>query len=212
MCQWHVGLTPEDAANLPVPMVNLSDPVEAFAALPRRLFLDSSTLQNLLNYGEFIWENVEPPLNDRAHRAPGLLDELKALRAIFQVNERASFDMVLSDNSLQEVLDKGDSSYMRWALDVLSFWHDRIEEYRGQAFAGHGGELASRLDSPRFGYLSGKDRILLRDALLLECDAFLTMDNKLAKNAEHVRRIVGLQLLRPSAFWALLQPWAALYY
>jgi hypothetical protein len=136
-------------------MDNLSDPVEAFAALPRRLFLDSSTLQNLLNYGEFVWENVEPPPNDRAHRTPGFLDELKALRAIFQVNERASFDMVLSDNSLKEVLDKRDSSYLRWAMDVLSFWHDRIEEYRGQAIMGHGEELANRLDWPSFGYLEG---------------------------------------------------------
>jgi hypothetical protein len=63
-----------------------SDALDRFAALPRRLFLDSSTLQTLLDYGEFIWENVEPPPNDRAHTMPGFLDDLDALRAIFQVN------------------------------------------------------------------------------------------------------------------------------
>jgi hypothetical protein len=143
---------------------------------------------------------------------PRLLEELEALRTIFQVNERASFDIVLSENSLQEDLDKGDAAYTRWALDVLSFWNDRIEEYRGQAFTGGGAELATRLDEPRFGYLSRKDKTLLRDALALEYDAFLTMDNKLAKNAEHVRQVVSLQILRPSDFWTLLRPWAALYY
>lgn len=95
---------------------------------------------------------------------PDLLRELNALRAIFQVNERANFDMVLSENSLQEVLDKGDGSYTCWALDVLRFWRDRIEEYQGQTFVGYGDGFATRLDEPRFGYLSRKDKKLLRDA------------------------------------------------
>jgi hypothetical protein len=51
----------------------------------------------------------------------------------------------------------------------------RIEEYAGGAFDGSGLEAAMR-DEECFGYLSAKDKVLLRDALALECDAFLTIE------------------------------------
>jgi hypothetical protein len=57
----------------------------------------------------------------------------------------------------------------------------------------------------------GKDKRLVRDALALECDAFLPMEKKLAKNATHIGTQLGLKILRPPDYWALLRPWAALY-
>jgi hypothetical protein len=188
------------------------DPLKDFDLLPKRLFLDSSTLQTVLGYGEFIFENVKPPPGDRAHRVPGVAEDVDALRHIFQVSQRASFEVVLSENSLQEVLDAHDASYTSWALDVLNYWLVRIEEYQGKAFSGSGAVLADRLDERRFGYLSAKDKLLLQDALALECDAFLTMEKKLAKNAPHLEEAVGLRVLRPPEYWALLAPWAALWW
>ena len=32
--------------------------------------------------------------------------------------------------------------------------------------------LTQKMETPTFGYLSTKDALLIRDALLLECDAF----------------------------------------
>jgi hypothetical protein len=37
------------------------------------------------------------------------------------------------------------------------------------------------------------------------------MEKKLAKNAANLRAAVGIEVLRPPDYWALLQPWAALY-
>ena len=187
-----------------------SDALDRFAARPRRLFLDSSTLQTLLDYGEFIWEKVEPPPGDRTHRMPGFLDDLDALRAIFQVNRRAGFNIVLSPNSLAEVIDKQDASYTRWAYDVVDHWLARIGEYEGHAFQGSGEEIARRLDAAG-GYLSTKDMLLLKDAIALECEVFLTMERKLPKQDAKIAALVPLQVLRPPEYWALLRPWAALY-
>lgn len=191
--------------------LNVHGPLEQFKALPRRLFLDSSTLQTLLDYGETVFEGEAPPPGSRAYVIPGRLQDLEALRLIFAINERAMFDFVLSDRSLDEVADKRDSAYAQWALAVLDHWHIRISEYKGCAFDGSGEFLATRLDEPRFGYLSVKDKRLLRDAIAFECDAFLTMETRLSKMGSHIEAHLGIKVLRPTELWGCLEPWAALY-
>jgi hypothetical protein len=165
----------------------------------------------MLDYGGAVFEGDQPPVGDGCYSMPGFVDDLDALRSIFLVNERAMFDFVLSEGSLDEVEAKGDPSLMRWAVDVFDHWLIRIEEYHGSAFEGSGEALAKKLDGPQFGYLSEKDKRLIRDTLALECDAFLTMEKRLVKNAEHIERELGIKVLRPPEYWGLLRPWAALY-
>jgi len=196
-------------------MEDIEDPKEsissAFESLPRRIFLDSSTLQTLQDYGEFIWDNVEIPSHDKLHKIPNGIANIEALRAIFFVNQRANFDFALSPNSLSEVIDKGDRRYLQWAYDVLDHWEACLESYEGSPFLGEGRHLSEKLHSPMFGYLSKKDRTLIQDALILECEAFLTMEQRLPKNETHIRKELGIQILRPLDYWELLKPWAQLY-
>jgi hypothetical protein len=187
------------------------DVLSRWSALPRRLFLDSSTLQTLLDYGGSIFEGEDVRQHDRAHAVAGFLDDLAALRAIFTVNERAQFEFVLSERSLHEVTAKRDARYLRWALDVLDTWLITVMEYGGEAVRGDGELRAQALDEPRFGYLSRDDKALLRDAVALECDAFLTMEKRLARNAEPLRHGVGIQVLRPPDYWTMLRPWAQMF-
>lgn len=184
---------------------------DRFDRLPRRIFIDTSTLQTLQDYGEFIWENVPPAATDRIYRVPDGFQEIDALRAIFFVNQRAMFEFVLSKHSVVEVVDRAHPGFLQWAFDVLDHWEACLSGYKMDGFSGTGRLLAPKLDGLAFGYLSAKDRLLLRDAVELECDAFLTMERKLPKNAPHFQREVGLQILRPSQYWELLRPWAALY-
>ena len=183
-----------------------------FESLPKRIFVDSSTLQTLQVYGEFVYENVEPAEDDRIHSIPQGYEELDALRAIFFVGKRAPFELALSRHSFEEVAEKRDQDYLRWAEEVLAYWEACLANYEaGDAFSGAGLSLASLLDGRSFGYLSAKDRALLKDALTLECDAFLTLDRKLAKNSGHLYRTTGLRVLLPSHLWAILEPWARLF-
>lgn len=185
--------------------------LEAFDALPRRIFLDSSTLQTLHTYGGFIFENEEPPQGDRTYHIPEHFAEIDALRFIFFVNERAGFEFALSGNSLREVAGSRDPRYLQWAYDVLDHWEACLEGYDESAFTGEGHVRAALLDSNTFGYLSTKDRLLLHDAIVLECDTFLTMERRLPKNAVHIQQKLAIRVLRPSQYWGLLQPWATLY-
>lgn len=181
----------------------------AFEELPRRLYLDSSTLQTLDRYGEFVWENVEPPDDDRCWQTPQLLEDLQALRLIFRINERAMFDIVVTRAALEEVAAKKDGAYLRWVRDVAAHWQDSLDEQGDGAFDGSGRELI--LAEPRFGYLSRKDKRLLQDAIAVECSAFVTMEKRLPKTARHFEAATGLKLLRPPELATMLGPWAALY-
>jgi hypothetical protein len=186
----------------------------SFEELPRRLFLDSSMLQRLESYGEFIYDGGSIDEKDRIWSIPGGVDDIEAVRCIMFVGQRACFELVVSDNSFREVEDSGRVSYLMWAYEILGYWQDLLRNYADHGvapFSGRGEELVRKLASSKFGYFSDKDRLLIRDAVMLECYAFLTMDNKLARNAVHIEKELGLKVLSPSGYWKLLHPWAALY-
>ena len=99
----------------------IDNTLKRFQSLPDRLFLDTSVLQTLQDYGGFIWENELPADGDPIWRIPTGFENLDALRAVMLINERASFQLALSANSLLEVRDRGDPGYLRWAYDPVVF-------------------------------------------------------------------------------------------
>jgi hypothetical protein len=181
--------------------------VSAFEDIPRRIFLDSSVLQALRTYGGFLYEGDSLSPRDRICRDPFGPGKLDALRAIMQVAQRALFEFALSENSLREVAAARDGRYLQWAYDVLDHWLACVE---GSGLPA--GVDTAILDSPAYGYLSAGDRALLKDALRFGCDSFLTMENRLPRNADHLDRTVGLRVLSPLHMWELLRPWAGLFY
>jgi len=179
-----------------------------FEDIPRRIFLDSSTLQTLLYYGGFLYENEPLAVSDPIHRDPKGIAKLDALRLIMQIAERAPFEFALSGSSFAEIHAKDDSRYIQWAYDVLDHWLACLEE-SGEP---HGNPAAlTDINSSSYNYLGEGDRALIRDAITLECDAFLTMENKLPKNAVHIERTLGVRVLSPIELWDCLQHWAAIF-
>ena len=188
--------------------------IQTFDELPWRLFLDSSTLQALHSYGEFIYDGGCINPNDKIWRTPHGPENIQALEAIMFVGQRASFELVLSANSLDEVDERHDASYSQWAIEVMNYWETLLAGYREQGalpFEGLGISLAAKLESTSFGYLSKKDRALLSDAVVLECDAFITLDLKLCRNANHLESQLSMRILEPRSYWRMLKPWARLF-
>jgi hypothetical protein len=187
------------------PAVATDDPVSAWLSLPRRIYLDTSTLQKVFDYGGVIFEGEPFEPVGRAARVKGLSDELDALRMIFLVNERAMFGFVVTEASLREVEGRDEPRYTQWVYDVLDTWliQSASEEppMPGTTF-----------EDRRFGMISVKDRRLLQDALDWRCDAFLTMERRLPTAAAFIEHETGLRVMRPTTYWGLLDPWANLYY
>jgi len=176
--------------------------------LPRRLFLDSCTAQTLRDYGEHIFDGVPIPQTDKIYRVTNGIVNVEALRDIFLITERAQFEWIVSAASIKEACDKGDAGHTQWLWDIAH--HSEVcLEADGSTVESE--ELAARLDEPKFGYLSHKDRVLLQHAVALRCEAFLTVEQRLPRNAAHIERHLGIRVLTPMAHWQLLRPWAALW-
>jgi hypothetical protein len=180
----------------------------SLSQIPGRVFLDSSTLQTLQDYGEFIYDGGEITQDDKIWSIPGGFQNVEALQQIMLVGGRGSLQLALSHNSLQEVLDRGRYDYLQWALEMLEYWESCLTAYEngGSAFSGYGVALAAKLTENRFGYLGVKDARLIRDAVLLECNVFLTMERKLPKNAAHLGRELGIKVVQPVGYWPFYRP------
>jgi hypothetical protein len=66
--------------------VSGDDPLQAWQTLPRRVYLDTSTLQTMYDFGEVVFEAEPFVPTGRAARVEGLAGELVALHDIFMVN------------------------------------------------------------------------------------------------------------------------------
>jgi hypothetical protein len=180
----------------------------SFECLPRRIFLDSCTAQMLRDYDSYIVEGEPVAQTDRIHRIPDGIANLEALRAIFLINERALFEWIVSAASMKEARDKCDPGHMQWLWDIADHAEVCLE---GDGPTGESAALAARLNETKFGYLSKKDRLLLQQSLLLRCEAFLTVERRLPRNAAHLERELGIFILTPITHWERLRPWAALW-
>jgi len=180
-----------------------------FDLLPRRIFLDSSTLQSLQNYGEFIYDNVEIPEEDKIWSIPNGIENIESLRNIVFINKQGAFEFAISENSMIEVKAKKDYYYLIWACDVLDYWMTCLEN--SKMFSDKSQKLAIKMEGNSFGYLGKGDFNLIKDAVLLDCGAFLTMEKRLPKNSLHIYRELNLQILTPQTFWQMLLPWEGLF-
>lgn len=182
------------------------DPVVvAWQRLPRRIYLDTSTLQAIFDYGDVIFENEPYAPSTRAAKVASHEEDVDALRAILDVNERAGFEFVITDESMAEVDGRNDPRFTQWVWDVRDSWEISVLE------GALTDEVAPVCRLAGYSNISSKDRSLLEAALRCDCDAFLTMERRLASQAGFIQKLTGLRVLRPPQFWAALAPFAALF-
>jgi hypothetical protein len=200
----------------------MDDSVNRFSELPGRLLLDTCIMNLLQDKGEYLWEGVLPENVSEEE----LDSDLRALRNILIVNDRASFQLVISPLTIAEVANVQDFTErerkIRWVLDVLDTWLITVDDILDRE--GQGGKVRTRfklthnlqlLESQLMAIKDFQrdpfDRLLLLQYQMANCDAFLTVDiNTIWKHREELSNL-GVHVIRPSEFWQLIQPWARLW-
>jgi hypothetical protein len=183
-------------------------PKHPFEDLPQRIFLDSCTAQTLRDYDGYIYEGEPIPAGNRIHRVRDGMANVEALRDIFLVNERAQFEWIVSRASLEEAHAKRDPGHMQWLWDIADHSEVCLDDDGPTA---ESEALATQLDGNEIGYFSVKDRRLIQQAIILRCEAFLTVERKLPENAGAIQKALGIRILTPITYWNMLRPWAALW-
>lgn len=192
-----------------------------FEELPGRILLDTCILNRLYDEGGYLFDGDRPAAGEVIADA-----DLQALRAIFAVNQRAAFELLVSPLSIAEVANiqdyPGRERRVRWLLDVLDHWLIMLDERGARVVDGgtvrHRFKLtpelqafeASLMDLPDFRR-DPFDRLLLVQYRMGNCDAFLTTDRLTIWRHRTELRALGVQVLTPTDYWQLLSPWASLW-
>jgi hypothetical protein len=195
----------------------------SFLSIPGRLLLDTCVLNTIQDEGAYIFEGEIPKGMTEAE----IPEDLKALRYIFQVNERAAFQFLVSPLTFAELANAKDIMWnwrrIKWAFDVLDVWLIVLEETGDRVVEGgtvrHRFKLTEELQELESRLMSNPDlrrdpfdRLLLIQYKMGNCDAFLTVDrNTIWRHKEWLLN-EGIKVLTPSDFWAELKPYAAIWY
>lgn len=174
-----------------------------FEDLPCRVFLDTNVLNVLVKWGGAIFDGETLP--EKADAT--LLEDIEALRLIFFVGQRASWELVASPKTLDELGKTPDDSLRNSLLDYGVCFLNSENDYQFAFEFGH------RLKDSHFvaALPDAADRQLIGHAVALGCDAFVTCDRRSILRKRDSMRSIPLRILAPAEWWAHIKPWARLW-
>lgn len=181
--------------------------------IPGRAFLDTSTLNFILEHGEYIFDGVNPP----SSLGKRMIQDIDALYNVFFTGKRASWQLAISPFSYKEVISTADRAkryYLEnWFMEVWHYWLGILE---------HANDLPSFIEAEhtRIKLLSSgildvlpdiEDRILICDAIVYNCDCFCTRDWKTILKYRSQLASLPIRILTPIEWWKLIEPFAGLW-
>lgn len=181
--------------------------------VPRRVFLDTSSLNFILEYGEQIFDGIASPENSSGR----IIEDIDAFYNIFLTGQRANWQLAISPFTYREVIKTQDAKkryYLeRWLMNVWDYWLNIIKTNNNLPSFMEAEDIKIKLLSS--GVLDVlpdvEDRVLLSDAIVYRCDYFCTRDwQTILKYRGHLETL-PVKIITPSEWWCLIRPFAALW-
>jgi hypothetical protein len=178
-----------------------------FRSIPRRVFLDTNVINVLVKHSARIFDGEPiPPDADTT-----LAVDIEALMHVFHVGQRANWDLLGSQKTIDELLRTKDgalrSDLVEYALGLVNQDIDSDERRYAIDF-GH-----KLVDTPFVAALpDAADRELIGHAIGFCCDAFCTCDRATIVRKRGDLRLIPLRILTPAEWWAHIKPWAGLWW
>lgn len=155
-----------------------------FETLPARIFLDTNIVNLIVKWHEHIFEHVPVPpgIDER------IAHDIEALMHVFYTGQRASWQLVASAKTIEEVLRTPDEGIREALLDYAIEVADQTS-----AASQHGRDLGRRLnDSSLLAAMPDpSDRELVGNAIGMNCDVFCTRDHKTIISKRHLLGLRG---------------------
>jgi len=184
-----------------------------FEEIPGRAFLDTSSLNFILEHGECIFDAVTPleTLNRR------IIEDIDAFYNIFFTGKRASWQLAISPFTYKEIISTQDATksyYLEnWFMEVWDYWLRIVEENNDlPSFIEAEHTKIKLLSSGILDILPDiEDRMLICDAVVYRCDCFCTRDwQTLLKHRHHLTSL-PIKIITPTEWWNLIKPFAGLW-
>lgn len=180
-----------------------------FDRIPIRIFLDTSVINCLVKWPQCIFEMEYPPddLDSTLHL------DIESLMHVFQVGQRANWDITTSPKALEELSQTKDSDLCSRLIEYgvgLAEYASANESNEDLRYAD---DLARRLrDSTFMSSLPDiADRDLIAHAIAFRCDAFCTRDRKTIHSKRDSLRQLPIKIVTPEEWWNHVKPWAGLW-
>jgi predicted nucleic acid-binding protein len=172
--------------------------------LASKIFLDTSVVNKVVEFGEYIFENYLSDDKVAAYKRRPLEDQhdIDALRRLFQGWHQMSMPLYISETTLAELNNTFDPSkrdrLMQYAWEVFEHWRAYGSEIARNEFESPEFSRTVRRISRALIEVKGSvDRELLAEACSLSCDVFLTMDRRSLWNHRHRIPLTTVRILRP---------------
>ena len=177
-----------------------------YGSIPRRVFLDTNVINVLVKHDEHVFERV--PIPAGINRT--LAEDIEALMHVFAVSARASWDILASRKTLDEIRKISDP-YSDLRDDLLDYAVSLVSaQDENSAYATRLGRLI--VDTPFTAALPDvADRELIGNAIGFGCDVFVTCDRRtIVKKRERLKQL-PIRIMTPREWWGHVKPWAGLW-
>ena len=181
--------------------------------IPGRAFLDTSSLNFILDNGEYIFDAVTPPVSLSGRQ----LQDIDAFYNIFFTGKRASWQLAISPFTYKEIISTQNANqryYLQnWFMEVWHYWLGILEQANDLPSFVEAEHTKIELLSSGIldAILDIEDRILICDAIVYRCDCFCTRDwRTILKHRDHLKGL-PIKILTPTEWWELIEPYSGLW-
>lgn len=181
--------------------------------IPGRVLLDTNVINFILDWGRPIFENEEIP----SFVLPTDVEDILALRGVFQTGQRASWQLAISPVSYREIMNTRDprrrDTLETWFADLWTYWRWFFEQDPSLSDS-HAESLARRVVPTHLlkAFPQPVDRELICHAIAYGCDGFCTRDRNTILMRSHGASGVPPVFLSPLDWWQKIVPYPALWY
>ena len=184
--------------------------LDDFRRLPLEVFFDTNVVQNLLKFGEYIFEHVDSVETQAilARKGNMFREDIESLAEFLFPVHRTPVKPVISELTLYELsktpIDEKRKRLTRWGVRLLGYSQE-VRQHTGLP------KLSIR-DGSLGDFLPDRmDRMLLYESKRAGCNAFITMDHSTVLRYKDQLRHEGLLVLSPKEYWEKLRPWYPLW-